>query len=71
MEHRMINRLKKELDSIQKNYKDLSVTLINNDFREWHVDFECAKGTIYEGEKYKLRFKFPPEYPIEAPEVIF
>jgi len=30
-----------------------------------------AQGTIYEGEQFKLQFKFPPQYPLEAPEVIF
>ncbi len=28
-----------------------------------------AEGTLYAGEKYILRFNFPEDYPIEAPEV--
>ena len=30
-----------------------------------------AEGTLYAGELYTLRFQFPPNYPLEAPEVVF
>ncbi|KAG2379641.1 hypothetical protein C9374_006758 [Naegleria lovaniensis] len=30
-----------------------------------------AKGTIYEGEEFLLRFKFPNDYPLSSPEVVF
>ena len=30
-----------------------------------------AEGTIYDGEQFRLRFRFPPQYPIESPEVMF
>lgn len=36
----------------------------------WHVTLVGAPGTIYEGEQYKLCFRFTKDYPMEAPEVI-
>ncbi|KAL4452961.1 hypothetical protein ABPG74_002526 [Tetrahymena malaccensis] len=72
MEARMTKRLQKDLEAMQKNYKDqFHVTLPNNDLKLWHVEFTAAQGTIFQGEKFKLQFKFSPEYPIESPEVIF
>lgn len=50
----MSKRLTKDLESIQKNYKDVfTVELPTNDLKLWHVSFQGAQGTIYEGEKYK------------------
>eukprot|EP00825_Cyclidium_porcatum_P048250 TRINITY_DN8050_c0_g1_i1.p1 TRINITY_DN8050_c0_g1~~TRINITY_DN8050_c0_g1_i1.p1 ORF type:complete len:171 (-),score=32.32 TRINITY_DN8050_c0_g1_i1:451-963(-) len=72
MEARMTKRLQKDLEAMQKNYKEqFVVTLPNNDLKTWHIAFKGAKGTLYDGEQFKLQFKFSPEYPIESPEVIF
>lgn len=30
-----------------------------------------AEGTVYAGETFRLRIRFPSNYPIEAPEVVF
>lgn len=39
---------------MQKNYKEVfEVTLPTNDLKLWHIAFTAAKGTIFEGEKYK------------------
>ncbi|EME28141.1 Probable ubiquitin-conjugating enzyme E2 16 [Galdieria sulphuraria] len=37
----------------------------------WYVKVVGAEDTIFVGEEYTLRFSFPREYPIEAPEVVF
>ena len=37
----------------------------------WIISFTGAPGTLYDGEKYKLRFKFPERYPFESPSVMF
>ncbi|GJQ15987.1 hypothetical protein GpartN1_g7822.t1 [Galdieria partita] len=37
----------------------------------WYVKVVGAEDTIFVGEEYTLRFSFPRDYPIEAPEVIF
>lgn len=55
MESRMTKRLTKDLESIQKNYKDVfQVELPTNDIKLWHVSFEGALSTIYAGEKFKF-----------------
>lgn len=38
---------------------------------EWLVNVQGAEGSVYQNEHYRLRFKFPADYPMEAPEVIF
>lgn len=50
----MTKRLTKDLESLQKNYKDVfTVTLPNSDLKVWHIEFSGAKGSIYEGENFK------------------
>ena len=38
---------------------------------DWVVKIVGAKGTIYEGEIYRLRVRFHADYPTQPPEVIF
>ena len=35
----------------------------------WIVDLEGATGTLYEGEKFQLQFKFGSKYPFDSPQV--
>jgi ubiquitin-conjugating enzyme E2 W len=37
----------------------------------WYVKVVGAQDTIFMGEEYILRFSFPRDYPMEAPEVVF
>uniref|UniRef100_A0A3P9MFF9 N-terminal E2 ubiquitin-conjugating enzyme n=1 Tax=Oryzias latipes TaxID=8090 RepID=A0A3P9MFF9_ORYLA len=37
----------------------------------WIVDMEGAPGTLYEGEKFQLLFKFSGRYPFDSPQVMF
>ncbi|KAJ2122509.1 hypothetical protein IW147_003377 [Coemansia sp. RSA 720] len=37
----------------------------------WMVTMAGADETLYAGEQFTLRFRFPETYPFEAPEVIF
>uniref|UniRef100_A0A8C6U8I8 N-terminal E2 ubiquitin-conjugating enzyme n=1 Tax=Neogobius melanostomus TaxID=47308 RepID=A0A8C6U8I8_9GOBI len=37
----------------------------------WIVDMEGATGTLYEGEKFQLLFKFSSRYPFDSPQVMF
>lgn len=47
--------------------KDDSTT----DLRLWTVNVDGAPNTLYAGEQFTLRFRFPDEYPFTSPEVIF
>ncbi|KNG46607.1 UBC-like protein [Stemphylium lycopersici] len=49
------------------------ITLIQaDDFQTWLMDIQVMDSNpIYQGETYRLKFSFSPQYPIEAPEVIF
>ena len=33
------------------------------------MDLEGATGTLYEGEKFQLQFKFGAKYPFDSPQV--
>lgn len=37
----------------------------------WVINFTGAAGTLYDGEKYTLQFKFPQRYPFDSPSVMF
>ena len=37
----------------------------------WHITFEGAQGSIYQGEVFTLHFRFTDEYPFDSPEVMF
>lgn len=53
MESRMSKRLTKDLESIQKNYKEIfTVNLCNGDLKLWHISFTGASDSIYAGEKF-------------------
>lgn len=44
---------------------------ISQNLSEWVVDLSGAPGTLYEGETFKLQFKFGTRYPFDSPEVVF
>lgn len=58
----MTKRLQKEYESIQKTNSDLKVTLPTNDLSLWHVEFQGANGTLYEGEHFTLQLRFNNDY---------
>eukprot|EP00619_Florenciella_sp_RCC1007_P009915 CAMPEP_0205930178 /NCGR_PEP_ID=MMETSP1325-20131115/25740_1 /ASSEMBLY_ACC=CAM_ASM_000708 /TAXON_ID=236786 /ORGANISM="Florenciella sp., Strain RCC1007" /LENGTH=92 /DNA_ID=CAMNT_0053299513 /DNA_START=1 /DNA_END=275 /DNA_ORIENTATION=+ len=37
----------------------------------WVVTLNGVEGTLFEGEKHKLRIEFPREYPAKPPSVYF
>ena len=75
---------KKEIKSTSPNYRiqrelkafladpppNLSVKVGKN-LRVWIVTMKGAANTIYEGETFKLRIAFPPQYPQVPPSVYF
>ncbi|EPB84076.1 hypothetical protein HMPREF1544_09135 [Mucor circinelloides 1006PhL] len=42
-----------------------------DNLKSWKIKLIGAAGTIYEGEEFKLEFRFTPQYPLEAPDVVF
>ncbi|CAJ0594669.1 unnamed protein product [Cylicocyclus nassatus] len=43
----------------------------SSDLKQWRVDVIGAAGTLYEGEKFSLQFRFSQQYPFNSPEVMF
>ncbi|XP_074600820.1 ubiquitin-conjugating enzyme E2 W isoform X2 [Brevipalpus obovatus] len=69
-----MQRLQKELLSIQTEPPpgvQVNPGSIGSSLTQWIVDMEGASGTLYEGEKFQLQFKFSPRYPFDSPEVTF
>ncbi|KAH9363727.1 hypothetical protein HPB48_020461 [Haemaphysalis longicornis] len=67
-------RLQKELLSMQKEPPpgvSVDIDNVGSNLTQWTVDMEGAKGTLYEGEKFQLLFKFTSKYPFDSPEVTF
>jgi ubiquitin-conjugating enzyme E2 W len=40
----------------------MKVLLPNNDLTLWHVTFQGAKDTLYEGESFTLQFRLDGDY---------
>ena len=57
------SRLKHELKDI-KNNPNLSLYIDENNPQIWYISFQGAKDTIYENEKFKLKFELPDGYVI-------
>lgn len=56
-------RLEKEKEDFLKNYlNEFVLDIDNSNPFIWYISFTGAKGSLYENENYKLRFKFGPEY---------
>ncbi|XP_038665551.1 probable ubiquitin-conjugating enzyme E2 W-B isoform X2 [Scyliorhinus canicula] len=70
----MQKRLQKELMALQNDPPPgmtLNEKSVQNSITQWIVDMEGAPGTLYEGEKFQLLFKFSGRYPFDSPQVMF
>ncbi|MBN3278689.1 UBE2W enzyme, partial [Polyodon spathula] len=69
-----LKRLQKELLALQNDPPPgmkLNEKSVQNTITQWIVDMEGAPGTLYEGEKFQLLFKFSSRYPFDSPQVMF
>ncbi|XP_026879752.2 probable ubiquitin-conjugating enzyme E2 W-B isoform X1 [Electrophorus electricus] len=67
-------RLHKELLALQNDPPPgmtLNEKSVQNTITQWIIDMEGASGTIYEGERFQLLFKFSSRYPFDSPQVMF
>ena len=67
---RASRRIEKELEKIRREGNP-ALTIIDQSPDTWFVAFSGTNGTIYEGEEFTLQVRFPEDYPMEAPEVVF
>jgi len=65
-------RLGKELQKMHDKLPPGIQLVRADDFQTWLMDIQVVDANpLYEGETYRLKFSFSPQYPIEAPEVTF
>ncbi|KAL2263241.1 hypothetical protein VTK26DRAFT_7660 [Humicola hyalothermophila] len=68
-----VKRLGKELQKIRSSKLPPGIELVEaENFEEWLVDIQVLDNNpLYQGQTYRLKFRFGPTYPIEPPEVVF
>lgn len=64
-------RIQRELKEFLKSPPPNLNVKVGKNIRVWIVTMVGTKGSLYEGEKYRLRVQFPPNYPTEPPSVYF
>lgn len=64
-------RIQRELKEFIKSPPPNISVQVGSNLRVWIVTMIGAKNTIYEGEVFKLRVSFPPQYPTVPPSVYF
>jgi ubiquitin-conjugating enzyme E2 W len=65
------HRIQRELKEFIKHPPDNLSVQVGKNIRVWIVTMKGAKGTIYDGETFKLRVSFPKDYPTVPPSVYF
>ncbi|PWY98190.1 UBC-like protein [Testicularia cyperi] len=65
-------RLGKELSELKLKGLPEGFQIIKaEDFSEWQFSIQVLGNSLYEGQKFGLRFRFSDGYPMESPEVVF
>lgn len=64
-------RIQRELKEFIKSPPPNLSVQVGSNIRVWIVTMVGAKNSIYEGEVFKLRVSFPPQYPTVPPSVYF
>eukprot|EP01132_Coremiostelium_polycephalum_P002792 gene2792-3472_t len=68
---RYIKRLQKELLDLEQSPPPGISVEEAKDFERWVIKIVGTSDTLYQGETYRLQFRFNNGYPLESPEVIF
>ena len=64
-------RIQRELKEFIKSPPPNLTVKVGSNIRVWIITMEGAKNSVYEGEVFKLRISFPPQYPTVPPSVYF
>lgn len=64
-------RIQRELKEFLKSPPTNLSVKVGKNIRIWIITMVGTKGSLYEGEKYRLRVSFPASYPTEPPSVYF
>lgn len=68
---RQAQRISRELTDFVENPPDGCKVSVGKNLNVWIVTMTGAEGTIFAGEKYKLRVSFPADYPTSPPSCYF
>ncbi|TDL28953.1 UBC-like protein [Rickenella mellea] len=65
-------RLAKEYKELNSDECPVGIKLLQaDDFETWIIAIEVLGETLYKDEKFALKFRFDPQYPISSPAVQF
>jgi len=64
-------RIQRELKEFMKAPPPNLSVKVGKNIRVWIITMRGTKGSLYEGESYRLRVQFPANYPTDPPSVYF
>ena len=64
-------RIQRELKEFLKSPPPNLTVKVGKNIRVWIINMVGTKGSLYEGETYRLRVQFPTNYPTQPPSVYF
>jgi ubiquitin-conjugating enzyme E2 W len=65
-------RLAKELTELRASGAPAGCALLQaDDLQTWLFSISVLGESVYAGETFALRFRFPDAYPMESPECVF
>jgi len=70
---RTSKRISKELEKWQKSTAEElgGLSLEAQSPEKWHIAFQAADGSVFEGERFILVIEFEDDYPMSAPKTTF
>jgi len=68
---RKATRIARELAEFRRSPPEGCALAVGKNLNVWVITLTGAPGTVFDGEKYKLRVAFPADYPASPPSVYF
>ncbi|XP_010463015.1 PREDICTED: ubiquitin-conjugating enzyme E2-16 kDa-like [Camelina sativa] len=72
MAHRSSSHIRSDLKYLNRDLSpNVTAVTVDDDIFRWEATLIGPVNTPYEGEVFKIRLNFPPDYPRHPPKVVF